>query len=104
MLPPRLTASTKNKLSLFTLISDTSLQVNFKTFPIRIYTGASIPSKPMMHIPPYFRKFFNFPLFSFFSFSVSPYFDHNAFRHHALQKLDAPEYTYAVQTNHKHYY
>src|SRR6218665_625307 len=61
-------------------------------------TGASIPFKAMMHIAysPYFRKMykfppilFKFPYFYLIYFFSSPYFDHDAFMHHALHVLDA---------------
>jgi len=40
----------------------------------------------------YFSKIFKFPpLFLFFSFFGFPYFDHDAFTHHAFHVLDASE-------------
>ena len=74
-----------------------------------IKAGATIPPKPMMHIAyspyfyniykfhPYFRKMYTFPpisaKFMFFClvyvFFIPPYFDHDAFMHHALHVLDA---------------
>jgi len=37
---------------------------------------------------PYIGKIYDFLLFTFFCF---PYFDHDAFMHHALHALEAPE-------------
>jgi len=36
-------------------------------------------------------KFINPPIFILFCLGASPYFDHDAFMHHALHILDAPE-------------
>jgi len=60
--------------------------------------------KPIMHIayssyfhkickiPPITAKFINFPMiFIQFTFFASPYFDHDAFTHHALHVMDAPD-------------
>src|SRR6218665_941321 len=78
---------------------------------IRLLSRASIPLKPMMHTafspnfdkiykcPPICAKFIHFaPISVKFTFSwfnlrligFLPYFDHNAFMHHALHVLDAP--------------
>src|SRR6218665_491680 len=71
---------------------------------IHLVTGVH-PPKPMMHIElsPYFPKicnspifaeFMHFPLFSFNLrfFFFSPYFDHDAFMHHASHILNAPAF------------
>jgi len=43
-----------------------------------------------MHIPPISAKFINFhPYFCYLSFLGFPYFDHDAFTHHALHVLDS---------------
>src|SRR6218665_291083 len=59
-----------------------------------ILTGASIPlSQLCIAYSPYFRQIHKFPpLFLFFLlFSCfSPYFDHDAFMHHAQHVLEAP--------------
>ena len=61
------------------------------------YPGASFPLKPMMHIefPHISAKCINFLLFSLNVFFPNlcfcfPYFDHDAFMHHALEVIDAP--------------
>jgi len=81
-------------------------------FPTVQLLGASIPTKPMMHIAyfpsPYFNKIYNFPLFwqnllifpyfrsidifcLIYVFLLPPYFDHDAFMHHALHVLDTSD-------------
>jgi len=42
-----------------------------------------------MHILPISAKFIKLPIFVLFCFLASPYFDHDAFTHHALHVLDA---------------
>src|SRR6218665_1771993 len=63
-------------------------------------SGTSIPSisSKVIHLSTYFRKIYQFnPIstkFTFFGliyvFLLPPYFDHDAFMHHALHVLDAP--------------
>ena len=50
-----------------------------------------------LNASPYFREiyrsspiFVHFTCFALFTFSVSPYFDHDAFMHHVLHLLDVP--------------
>src|SRR6218665_3342724 len=43
----------------------------------------------MLHIPPIFTKLRNFP--PIYVFFIPPYFEHDAFTHHALCLLDASE-------------
>src|SRR6218665_980452 len=54
-------------------------------------SGVSILSKPMMHFAyfPYFSNIYKFPRpFSLLFVFGFPYFDHDAFTHHALHVLD----------------
>ena len=62
----------------------------------------------MLHISTISKKFINsilfstkfksYPLFSFnyLRFFAFPYIDHDAFRHHALHVLDAPDLKYPI--------
>jgi len=61
------------------------------------------PPKSMTHIlyiPPIYTKFINSPIFDKFrifvefTYFASPYFDHDAFIHHALHVLNVPDLSY----------